>query len=688
MKKVAIVFLVCCFSLGCVSTHKENNINTLNKQQSEQLKNPEEQYKLGKINFERAKYDEALHWFTMAAKQDFPAAQAFLGEIFGSDKYGVKDINKSAYWYSKAAENGNAVAQFNIAGLYRGGVRGFPKDLQKAAYWYLKAAEQGDIHASYYIAEMYWFGEGVSQDRYESFRWHKKSAEQQHDHQEWSQFRLGVAFNQGLGVSENVETAIYWFQKAAENGNVRAQLSLGMIFSDPSGDFCDYKKAVEWYKKAADQGLSEAQFMTGLMYEHGQGVLHDSQKAIEWYKKAAKQGHAQAQKNIDKINEQQQVEFENRLKSAENGDIFSQYILGMIYDLGKAGVSQDIKKATYWYTKAAEQGHAESQYHVGSLYYFSGNEQIPQDYKKAVFWTTRAAKQGHGKAQFGLGLMYARGEGLTQNYKFAYAWFSLAAAQGVDNAIHFRNGMALHLTPQQLSEAQDLAAKIQYQIDNAGESSTSPPANPGTGEIIGTGTGFFITMDGYILTCLHVVENSTRIEIHVGNRMYPASLIREDPNNDLAILKVNGSFPALAFSTHRSAKMGQDVFTVGFPNPGLQGVSAKYTKGTISSLTGFQDDLRFYQISIPIQPGNSGGALLDEYGNLLGVVVAMLSARTAFQVSGSLPQNVNYAVKSLYAQAMIDTIPEMAGKLLSPSKSKHSAIEKAQKSTVMVVCYD
>jgi S1-C subfamily serine protease len=170
--------------------------------------------------------------------------------------------------------------------------------------------------------------------------------------------------------------------------------------------------------------------------------------------------------------------------------------------------------------------------------------------------------------------------------------------------------------------------------------------------------------------------------------MYPASLIREDPNNDLAILKVNGSFPALAFSPHRSAKMGQDVFTVGFPNPGLQGVSAKYTKGTISSLTGFQDDLRLYQISIPIQPGNSGGALLDEYGNLLGVVVAMLNAKTAFQVSGSLPQNVNYAVKSLYAQAMIDTIPEMAGKLLSPSKSKPGAIDNAQNSTVMVVCYD
>ena len=185
-----------------------------------------------------------------------------------------------------------------------------------------------------------------------------------------------------------------------------------------------------------------------------------------------------------------------------------------------------------------------------------------------------------------------------------------------------------------------------------------------------------------------MVEDAAKIEIYVGDKTYPASLVREDPNNDIAILKANGSFPALAFSPHRSAKMGQDVFTIGFPNPGLQGVSAKFTEGTISSLTGFKNDLRLYQISIPIQPGNSGGALLDEHGNILGIVVAMLSAKTAFQMTGSLPQNVNYAVKSLYAQAMIDTMPEVAGKLLPPSKSKFNAIEKAQASTVMVVCYD
>lgn len=134
--------------------------------------------------------------------------------------------------------------------------------------------------------------------------------------------------------------------------------------------------------------------------------------------------------------------------------------------------------------------------------------------------------------------------------------------------------------------------------------------------------------------------------------------------------------------------MGQYVFTIGYPNPNLQGLNAKFTEGTINSLTGFQDDLRLYQVSVPVQPGNSGGALLDENGNVLGVIVAMLDAKTTFRISGSLPQNVNYAVKSIYAQAMIDTLPEISDKLATPSNSKSNAVDRVKKSTVIVLTYN
>jgi S1-C subfamily serine protease len=300
-------------------------------------------------------------------------------------------------------------------------------------------------------------------------------------------------------------------------------------------------------------------------------------------------------------------------------------------------------------------------------------------------------------------VLYYYGKGITQNFKQAYVWESLAAAQGHESAIKNRDNTAQELSPQQLAEAQDLAAQIQKKIDNPTESQKQlppetkkpktsqkqpPPKIKSGGNAIGSGTGFFITRDGYILTCHHVIKDAAKIEIAAEGKTYPATLVRDDPNNDLALLKINGSFPAIAFSSDRSAKMGQEVFTIGYPNPRLQGVSAKFTEGTINSLTGFQDDIRLYQISIPVQPGNSGGALLDENGNILGVVVAMLDAKTTFKITGSLPQNVNYAVKSIYAQALLDTLPEVVGKLSSPAKTKSDAIANAEKSTVIVICYD
>jgi len=311
--------------------------------------------------------------------------------------------------------------------------------------------------------------------------------------------------------------------------------------------------------------------------------------------------------------------------------------------------------------------------------------------------------------------MYAQGEGVTQNYKFAYVWASLAAAKGNkngfynnENAIKNRDIGAKKLSPQQLSEAQDLAAKIQYQIDHptetqekqpmekpklykgwiAPEPKIAPPIRDTERKVIVSGTGFIITRDGYILTCHHIIKDANAIKIVIGENTYPAKLVRDDPNNDLALLKINGSFSAIAFSSNRSTKMGQKVFTIGYPNPSLQGVSAKYTEGTINSLTGFQDDLRLYQVSVPVQPGNSGGALLDEYGNILGVIVAMLDAKTTFKISGTLPQNVNYAVKSTYARALLDTLPGISGKLIAPSRSKSNVVDRAQNSTVMVLSYD
>ena len=115
----------------------------------------------------------------------------------------------------------------------------------------------------------------------------------------------------------------------------------------------------------------------------------------------------------------------------------------------------------------------------------------------------------------------------------------------------------------------------------------------------------------------------------------PAKVVKVDAANDLALLKAEGKFAALPVASSRAVKLGGTVATVGFPNIGLQGFAPKLAKGEIASLSGAADDARYFQISVPVPPGNSGGALVDERGNVVGVVSAKLSARAALAASAA-----------------------------------------------------
>ena len=165
--------------------------------------------------------------------------------------------------------------------------------------------------------------------------------------------------------------------------------------------------------------------------------------------------------------------------------------------------------------------------------------------------------------------------------------------------------------------------------------------------VVATGSGFFVTKNGYVVTNHHVIDGANKFRILTANGTFDAQLIKSDPNTDLAVLKVDGNFTPLQFSHRRIEKLGTTVLTMGFPRPGVQGFSPKVTKGIISGEEGFKGDVREYQIDASIQPGNSGGPLLSEQGEVVGVVVATL-------VSG---QTVNYAIKKSYLLAFLDSIP-------------------------------
>ncbi len=116
----------------------------------------------------------------------------------------------------------------------------------------------------------------------------------------------------------------------------------------------------------------------------------------------------------------------------------------------------------------------------------------------------------------------------------------------------------------------------------------------------------------------------------------------------------------------------------------------KLAKGEIAWLSRAQDDARYFQISVPLQPGNSGGALVDERGNVVGVVAAKLSARAALSASGSLPENVNYAVKSSYLLSFLESVPEVAAKLKEPNtkdRKFEDVVKDAEQAAVLALVY-
>jgi S1-C subfamily serine protease len=206
-----------------------------------------------------------------------------------------------------------------------------------------------------------------------------------------------------------------------------------------------------------------------------------------------------------------------------------------------------------------------------------------------------------------------------------------------------------------------------------------------------SGTGFFITSDGYLLTCYHVVTNAVRIMVGTKQGVFPAELVHSDSADDIAVLKVEGAFSPLPLSANNSARLGESVFTVGFPNPGVQGLQPKLTRGEISSLAGLQDNPGEYQISVPVQPGNSGGAIVDECGNVAGIVAARLSDQAALATSGMTAQEVNYAVKSSRARIVLEAFPDLTAKLKPPhpfgNRRFEDVVQEAQDAVVLVMSY-
>ena len=282
-----------------------------------------------------------------------------------------------------------------------------------------------------------------------------------------------------------------------------------------------------------------------------------------------------------------------------------------------------------WQEKA-DTGDADSLFHLGEAYEF-GRGDIEVDAEKAAEFYAQAAAKDQPDALFRLAEKELHKEMPSQSAVLKH----LHRAGLAYHAKGDRDGGQKVVSMMALIGAKQLAEQLWAKF---------------TGEerLPGSGTGWFCR-GGYIVTCYHVVANRKKLYIQSdGIERTSVTMVGQDAINDVAVLKVEDASavrPGIPLATE-PAILAQRVFTLGFPLLGTLGNSLKFNEGSVSSLKGLGDDPTNLQVSVPLQPGNSGGPLMNTKGEVLGITASVM--KTA--------QNVNYAVKVDHVHAVLEKI--------------------------------
>jgi TPR repeat protein len=279
-----------------------------------------------------------------------------------------------------------------------------------------------------------------------------------------------------------------YLEKAAEQGDAKAQSLLGLWYLSEDGGQKDYVNAAEWFGKAAKQGDAQAQYYMGLLYFNGLGVPKDNTKAAEWSRKAGEQGDEKARNlyakvlaetliNDPKMQVSAGVEAyktgnyaraaELFSKAAEQGNDTGQYCLGILYEEG-VGVPKDSVKANELISKAAEQGNTEAKDHLAKAEAELKAREEKETAKRAAAEKAREAKEAEAKlrtaaaegdadAQYKLGMLYFNEDGVPKHW--AAEWFGRAAAQGHAEAKDFLAKAEAIIEEEKAREAKEAAER-------------------------------------------------------------------------------------------------------------------------------------------------------------------------------------------------------------------------------------
>lgn len=580
---------------------------------------------------------------------------------------------------------------------------GTEKSVSAAVASFRNAADKGHPDGQLYLGMCYLAGNGVAKDERAGFELIKKVADQGIP---LGCFYLGKLYVEGLGTPKSLSQGISWIRRAAEGGESEAQLFYGTALREGNGVPQNAAEAFRYLKLAADEGEEDAQYNLAEMYIDGEGVNEDLKEALRYLRLAEKQDHADSLYLLGRcyagdikglVRPDPAVGVEYYLKAAKQGHVNALYRLGTHYSEG-VGVAKSDVKAFDHFLKAAKEGHAKAQLMVGFYYrdgigteksprlafrffYESGKrdnaygayhaalclakgEGVEASPKEAARFFRIACAGGHAGAYAEYAKIHFNGVGIVQDKTLAYAYGLVALAKGVESAQVWANINPADPTAAAINQEKGKAlAKAILAAMEADEPIPTITPEGGRQEAAqgSTGSGMVFTPEGHCFTNYHVVKGCDQFSVVPAGstELMSADLVAVDKANDLAILKIRGwkapegapaEPPPVVDS--RGARAGDHVFTFGYPAPVMLSDAVKYTSGDINALSGLHGDQRLMQVSMPIQPGNSGGPVALDDGRVVGIVVSTVSPEVFFKNANSLPQNVNFAVKAEYLRIL------------------------------------
>ena len=464
-----------------------------------------------------------------------------------------------------------------------------------------------------------------------------------------------------------------------ERNNPKAMAMLGRMRLAGQGVVKDESLAAALFKRAADAGEPEGMVLLGRLLFSGNGLPKDERQAVALYKKAADLGNADAQlsyavtlyRGLGGVDQDKPASLAWFRRSAEQGQPGAQNWLGDFYENGEL-VEKDPYQAIGWHRKAALQMDALGQRNLGTAY--ARGVGVARDDNEAFKWLHSAAYLRETNAQEWVGNFYERGRAVVPDPVMAHMWYALALARdpartSLKSALE---RVAEKLTPAQLAEAQGkvrqwpvtdemakalLATDAGKALPAAAKPATAVSPAAGAPNAAGgnrSGSGFVVgAAPGYVVSNHHVVKDCKSIKIMPAD--LPAVLRAKDERNDLALLSVAGLVsPSLKLRTGRSIRPGDELVALGYPLAGLLATGASVNTGSLTNLGGLNNDTSRFQISVPIQPGNSGGPVLDTYGQVVGVVVAQINAAGLAQATGIVAQNINFAINTATLSSFLE----------------------------------